>query len=32
MRAYQVKTADGIDAIEQITKEIPTPKDDEILI
>ena len=32
MRAYQVTTADGIDAIEQITKEIPTPKDDEILV
>ena len=32
MRAYQVITADGIDAIEQIVKEIPTPKDDEILV
>jgi len=32
MRAYQVITADGIDAIEQITREIPTPKDDEILV
>lgn len=32
MRAYQVMTADGIDAIEQIVREIPTPKDDEILV
>jgi len=32
MRAYQVITADGIDAIEQINTEIPTPKDDEILV
>lgn len=32
MRAYQVMTADGIDAIEQIEIEIPTPKDDEILV
>ncbi len=32
MRAYQVMTADGIDAIEQIVKEIPIPKDDEILV
>jgi NADPH:quinone reductase-like Zn-dependent oxidoreductase len=32
MRAYQVMTADGIDAIEQIETEIPTPKDDEILV
>jgi NADPH:quinone reductase-like Zn-dependent oxidoreductase len=32
MRAYQVTTADGIDAIEQIETEIPTPKDDEILV
>jgi NADPH:quinone reductase-like Zn-dependent oxidoreductase len=32
MRAYQVITADGIDAIEQIETEIPTPKDDEILV
>jgi len=32
MRAYQVTTADGIDAIKQITREIPTPKDDEILV
>jgi NADPH:quinone reductase-like Zn-dependent oxidoreductase len=32
MRAYQVMTADGIDAIKQIETEIPTPKDDEILV
>lgn len=32
MRAYQVNTSDGIDAIEQITKEVPTPQDDEILV
>ena len=32
MRAYQVTTADGIDAIEQIVRETPTPKDDEILV
>ena len=32
MRTYQVSTADGIDAIEQIETEIPTPKGDEILV
>lgn len=32
MRAYQVITADGINAIEQIQREIPSPKDDEILV
>jgi NADPH:quinone reductase-like Zn-dependent oxidoreductase len=32
MRSYQVMTANGIDAIEQIVRDIPIPKDDEILV
>ena len=32
MRAYQVMTADGINAIQQVEREIPTPQDDEILV
>lgn len=32
MRAYQVTTADGIDAIQQVEMDIPTPAADEILV
>ena len=32
MRSYQVMNSNGIDAIEQIVRDIPIPKDDEILV
>ncbi|WP_277252656.1 alcohol dehydrogenase catalytic domain-containing protein [Neptunomonas phycophila] len=32
MQAYRVTTADGIDAIEQVVMDTPTPASDEILV
>ncbi len=32
MRAYQVHSADGIEAIQQIEKPVPTPGDNEVLV